>query len=104
MNKYQRITLIVGAVVLCLALLTTPKVILYPGGGYMAAPRGNDHAVMNTTSAIVRIIGVTGVTALVFFALKGTEEELSKILKKDRGRKKEIETDDNGKEGEREEK
>jgi hypothetical protein len=61
MNIYQRIILILGAIALVVAILTTPQVFYT-----------SDHAYMVFLNiAVGRSIGVIGATVLIFFALKG---------------------------------
>ena len=57
MNIYQRIVLIVGAVILLIVVFKT-----FEGGGVYY---------MYSIQAIVKGLGVAGATILVFFALKG---------------------------------
>ncbi|NIO22024.1 MAG: hypothetical protein GTN76_15160, partial [Candidatus Aenigmarchaeota archaeon] len=72
--QYQRITLIVGAVVLLLAIITTPKVIYFRGGKRVAG-QYERNATIDPPNAAIRSVGVIGATVLIFFALKGIDGE-----------------------------
>jgi hypothetical protein len=80
MNIYQRVILISGAIALAIAIWTTPKVLIRPGGGYISYDpiRHKEYesaAVINPITASIRGGTVLGVTALVFFAFKGTKNK-----------------------------
>jgi len=100
-NKYQRITLVLGAIVLVIALWTTPKWVIYQGSTmrYDKAIAINDYfwkewdkdikkdynpivgipippdpvgqPFRDSTEIAIRTIGILGATVLIFFALKG---------------------------------
>ena len=78
MNIYQRIILILGAIALAVAIWTTPKVVIRPGGGYMyydydvaLNPHVYGPPVINPITASMRGGTVLGITVLIFLALKG---------------------------------
>ena len=103
MNKYQRIALVIGAIVLVLLLWTTPKLVVYQGSTvkYANAVAANDYLFeewkkqmdkggspldfppptgvgepfRDTNEIAIRTIGVLGATILIFFALKGIKEK-----------------------------
>jgi hypothetical protein len=74
MNIYQRIVLIVGAIILIVVIWTCPKMITGDMGHlYKVGMVGNTEMFAEITeinSAIARSIGVIGAILLTFFALK----------------------------------
>jgi hypothetical protein len=86
MNIIQRIILVLGAIALVAAILTTPKIVIVQGT--YAKPSLDlvqlEPMIAHTT-AIMRAVGVIGATVLLFFALKGIE--LKKRAKKTKPKK-----------------
>ncbi|MBN1255082.1 MAG: hypothetical protein JXA50_07400 [Deltaproteobacteria bacterium] len=84
MNIFQRIILVLGAATLVAAILTTPMIVNVQG--MYAKPSAADliqielEPMITPSTAIVRSVGVIGVTVLLFFALSGIE--LKKRAKK----------------------
>ena len=74
MNIFQRIVLVLGAIVLVAAILTTPKIVIIQGT--YAKPSLDLVQLEPMTApitAIMRSVGVIGATVLLFFALQGIE-------------------------------
>ena len=78
MNIFQRIVLVLGAIALVAAILTTPESVILQGtyasndpmltqltGGLPLQP------VITPQTATMRAVGVIGATILLFFALQG---------------------------------
>lgn len=78
MNIYQRIVLIVGAIAIIIALATTPNVANYEGFilRYDVFKETYPNLFWHTDYklALLRAVGVIGVTALLFFAFKGIKK------------------------------
>ena len=72
MNKWQRIVLIIGAIIFYFTLMTIPRVV-HRSQGMITKPttRNQKYArVMDVRTATVRGVAVLGATVLIFFALK----------------------------------
>jgi len=83
MNKYQRIILVAGAILLLLAILTTPKVFKAEGGTIITVSKGSNMyelAVMDVGTAFVRGFVVLGVTVLIFFAFRNVEQKDVEVI------------------------
>lgn len=75
MNIYQRIVLILGAIALVIAIWTTPQLVIVQGT--YAKPTGDLvqlQPIIAPSTALIRSVGVIGVTVLIFFGLKGIGE------------------------------
>jgi len=72
MNKYQKILLMVSAVVFIVALLTSPKVCYLGQGVLMKSTKySKEYApIVDIRTASVRGIAVLGAMALLYFALR----------------------------------
>lgn len=82
MNIYQRIVLILGAIVLVLAILTTPQIVIVQGT--YAKPTielTQFQPMIAPGTALVRAVGVIGATVLLFYALKGLANPKKKAKK-----------------------
>jgi hypothetical protein len=83
MNIFQRIVLVLGAIALVAAILTTPQVVIVQGS--YVKPTAELAAqlmlqpMLTPGTAIVLSVAVIGATVLLFFALKG---EIKKRPKK----------------------
>lgn len=84
MNIYQRIVLILGAIVLVLAIWTAPRITYSTRTGYISIPysflRKDKTGLLKLArvdfqAAIVRATGVVGVTVLIFFALRSKDKK-----------------------------
>jgi hypothetical protein len=89
MNIFQRIILVLGAATLVVAILTTPMIVNVQGM-YAKPSEANIlqielEPIITPSTAIVRSIGVIGVTVLLYFALSGIE--LKKRPKKAKAKK-----------------
>ena len=77
MNIYQRIVLVLGAIALVAAILTTPESVILQGTYAEADPMLNEmtqlklQPMITPATATMRSIGVIGATVLLFFALQG---------------------------------
>ena len=74
MNLYQRIILVVGAIVFVVVLLTTQKVKEVGQGVVLRATATeytNFASIYDISTAFVRGLAVLGATALLWFAAKG---------------------------------
>ncbi len=72
MNIAQRVVLVVGAVVLIAAILTTPNVVIVQGSYSRPSALPDQLLPMITpATAFLRAVGVIGATLLVFFSLQG---------------------------------
>jgi hypothetical protein len=72
MNILQRIILVLGALVLVAAILTTPEVVIIQGSyAKPAYELAQLQPMIAPATAIMRAVGVIGATVLLFFALKG---------------------------------
>lgn len=83
MNIIQRIVLVVGAIALVAAILTTPQVVVIQGS--YAKPSfelGQLQPIIAPATASMRAVGVIGATLLLFFALKGEIKRRPKKTKK----------------------
>lgn len=89
MNIYQRIVLVLGAIVLVAAILTTPMLVILQGT--YAKPSAATlvqlelQPMIAPATAIMRAVGVIGATVLLFFALQGIE--VKKRVKKTKPKK-----------------
>ena len=86
MNIFQRIVLVLGAIVLVAAILTTPKIVIIQGT--YAKPSLDLiqlEPMIAPITAIMRAVGVIGATILLFFALSSIE--LKKRAKKAKAKK-----------------
>lgn len=86
MNIFQRIVLVIGAIVLVAAILTTPKIVIIQGT--YAKPSLDLiqlEPMIAPITAIMRAVGVIGATVLLFFAFSGIE--LKKRVKKAKPKK-----------------
>ena len=76
MNILQRIILVLGAAALVAAILTTPLIVILQGT-YAVKPtdeivnRIGLQPMIEPATALVRSVGVIGVTVFLFLALKG---------------------------------
>ena len=74
MNRYQRIILIIGAIVFVIALLSTPRVFTWRGTLMkysIVSDKDSSYApLIPTQNATVRGIAVFGATAMLWFAAK----------------------------------
>ena len=75
MNVYQRIILMLGAILFAIILLTSPRVNYLPRGVIRPAEKAKEgyfqHApIMDARTASVRGVAVLGATILLFFAFK----------------------------------
>ncbi|MBW2039393.1 MAG: hypothetical protein JRI46_07340 [Deltaproteobacteria bacterium] len=74
MSIYQRIILVLGAIALVIAILTTPQLVIVQGThAKPTADLAQLQPIIAPWTALIRSIGVIGVTVLLFFALKGSE-------------------------------
>ena len=77
MNIFQRIVLVLGAIALVLAILTTPQSVILQGTYATPTPMLNEltqidlQPMITPATAIMRSIGVVGATILLVFALQG---------------------------------
>ena len=72
MNAYQRIILVVGAIVFVIALLTAPQVSKARDGVIFRAKELSSLApIMDINTAAVRGFAVLGATVMLWFAAKG---------------------------------
>ena len=77
MNIFQRIVLVLGAIALVAAILTTPESVKVQGMYAEHTPMLNEltqldlQPVINLPIAIMRSVGVVGATVLLVFALQG---------------------------------
>jgi hypothetical protein len=77
MNIFQRIVLVLGAIALVLAILTTPLSVILQGTYATPTPTLNEltqielQPMITPATAIMRSIGVVGATILLVFALQG---------------------------------
>ena len=72
MNLYQRVILIVGAIIFVAVLLTAPQVHVVRDGAILKAKAGNGLAsIIDVSTAAVRGLAVLGATAMLLFAAKG---------------------------------
>ena len=77
MNIFQRIVLVLGAIALVLAILTTPASVILQGTYATPTPTLNEltqielQPMITPATAIMRSIGVVGATILLVFALQG---------------------------------
>jgi hypothetical protein len=86
MNIIQRIILVLGAIVLVAAILTTPKIVIVQGT--YAKPSIDLvqlEPMIAPITAIMRAVGVIGATVLLFFAFSSIE--LKKGPKKAKSKK-----------------
>jgi hypothetical protein len=74
MNLYQRIILVVGAVVFVVTLLTCPQVFVVQGSLLNGHPTGFA-PIVDVYTASVRGIAVLGATAMLWFATKGIDNK-----------------------------
>ena len=74
MNIFQRIVLLLGAVVLVVAILTTPKVLIYQSSYLKPTEEAFQmQPVIAPATASMRAVGVIGATVLLFFAFSSIE-------------------------------
>ena len=74
MNIFQRIVLVLGAIVLVAAIWTTPEIVIVQGT--YAKPSMDLvqlEPMIAPPTAVMRSVGVIGATVLVFFALQGIQ-------------------------------
>ena len=77
MNIFQRIVLVLGAIALVLAILTTPLSVILQGTYAKPTPSLNELTqielvpMITPATAVMRSIGVVGATILLVFALQG---------------------------------
>lgn len=77
MNIFQRIVLVLGAIALVVAILTTPLSVILQGTYATPTPMLNEltqielQPMITPATAIMRSIGVVGATILLVFALQG---------------------------------
>jgi hypothetical protein len=77
MNIFQRLVLVLGAIALVLAILTTPLSVILQGTYAKPTPTLNELTqielvpMITPATAIMRSIGVVGATILLVFALQG---------------------------------
>jgi hypothetical protein len=85
MNRNQKIILVIGAIVLLIALFTTPSYVLYPRDGVNVKVEANSGGgrrlieigyakTVDIGNALVRAIAVVGATLLVCYALKDKKD------------------------------
>ena len=77
LNVYQRIVLVVGAIVFVIALLTAPQIKKAQGGIILKAKEGNTMyaSIMDVHTAAVRGFAVLGATIMLYFAAKGIKKK-----------------------------
>ena len=84
MNIFQRIILILGAVILVVAIWTTPYYTTIKGmkvpssskGGYVTGSMsGSIHATIDIDRVKARSIAIVGATVLLFFAFKDIKKK-----------------------------
>jgi len=78
MNIYQRLVLVLGAIVLVIVMWTTPQFITVQGLHVKYDKFGKTTAFVptrDTGQIIIRAISVIGATLLVCLALKGIKKE-----------------------------
>jgi len=77
MNIFQRIVLILGAIALVLAILTTPYIVIVQGT--YAKPSVDLpfelQPMIASSTALLRAVGIVGATVLLFFALKSSGDK-----------------------------
>lgn len=77
MNIVQRIILVVGAIALVAAILTTPMLVILQGTyakpSAAALVQIELQPMIAPATAIMRAVGVIGATILLFFAFSGIE-------------------------------
>lgn len=89
MNIYQRIVLVLGAIVLVAAILATPKLVILQGT--YAKPSAAElvqlelQPMIAPATATMHAVGVIGATVLIFFALQGIK--VKKRVKKTKAKK-----------------
>jgi hypothetical protein len=73
MNIFQRIVLVLGAIALVAAIVTTPQLVILQGSYLKTSADIADQLqpMIALATALIRSAAVIGVTALLFFALKG---------------------------------
>jgi hypothetical protein len=77
MNIFQRIVLVLGAIALVAAILTTPLSVILQGTYAKPDPMLNEltqiklQPMITPATATMRSLGVVGATVLLFFALQG---------------------------------
>ena len=79
LNLAQRVTMVLGAVALVIALLTTPKYVTNPGG-FKTNSNASDvsralYPETDVAVSLVRAVVVIGATVLVTVALAGRKTE-----------------------------
>jgi len=86
MNIYQRIVLVLGAIALVAAILTTPQLLIVQGSYVKpSADLFQFQPMIAPATAIMRAVGVIGATVLLFFALQGIK--VKKRVKKTKPKK-----------------
>jgi hypothetical protein len=89
MNIFQRIILVLGAAALIAAILTTPLIVIVQGT-YHDKPseevlsQYKFQPMISPATALIRSVGVIGVTVFLFLALRG---EIKKRPKKTKPKK-----------------
>jgi hypothetical protein len=77
MNIFQRIVLVLGAIALVAAIVTTPLSVILQGTYAKPTPRLDEltqielQHMITPATATMRAVGVIGATVLLFFALQG---------------------------------
>ena len=77
MNIFQRIVLVLGAIALVAAIMTTPESVILQGTYATPSPMLDQltqielQPMITPATATMRAVGVVGATILLFFALQG---------------------------------
>ena len=91
MNIYQRIVLVLGAIALVAAIMTTPESVILQGTYATPSPMLDQltqielQPMITPATATMRSLGVVGATILLFFALQGLS--IKKRAKKSKPKK-----------------